>query len=109
MIRAGKFVTRWHDITAAGAAATADHTIAETLGRARNAIGVLDIERHVRAESVNVGERHVRQGLMPALRLVDRGARAHRNRGDGDAGARSGNTVGAVIPGHSRVSSRALG
>jgi hypothetical protein len=42
----GKFVTRRHAITADGAVATADHTIADTLGSARNAVPV---------GSVNIG------------------------------------------------------
>jgi hypothetical protein len=42
----GMFVTRRHAITADGAVATADHTITETLGAARNAVPV---------GSVNIG------------------------------------------------------
>jgi len=42
----GKFVTRRHDVTAAGSTATGDHTIADNLGIARNAVPV---------GSVNIG------------------------------------------------------
>ena len=36
----GKFVTRRHDVSAAGSTATGDHTVADNLGSARNAVPV---------------------------------------------------------------------